>query len=85
MYMYVCYMFREDLSKLDYTTMCIKETLRLHTIVPFIGKLSSEDVVVDGYRIPKGMLHVGDELLWLKGLSNIFACKLFLSTTCLYV
>ena len=35
--------------------MCIKETLRLYTLVPFIGKLSSEDVVVDGYRIPKGM------------------------------
>jgi len=46
--------FREDLSKLDYITMCIKETLRLYTLVPFIGRLSSEDVVVDGYRIPKG-------------------------------
>ena len=53
--MYVCYVFREDLSKLDYTTMCIKETLRLYTIGTQIGKLSSEDVVVDGYRIPKGI------------------------------
>lgn len=54
MYMYVCYVFREDLSKLDYTTMCIKETLRLYTVGIQVGKLSSEDVVVDGYRIPKG-------------------------------
>lgn len=47
-------MFREDLSKLNYFTMCIKETLRLYPPTPFIGKLSSEDVVVNGYRIPKG-------------------------------
>ena len=48
--------FREDLSELKYTTMCIKETLRLCPLVPLIGKLSSEDVVVNGYRIPKGTI-----------------------------
>ena len=47
-------LIREDLSKLNYVTLCIKESLRLYTTVPFIGKLSSEDVVVNGYRIPKG-------------------------------
>ena len=46
---------REDLTKLDYITMCIKETLRMYTLVPYIGKLSSEDVVVNGYKIPKSM------------------------------
>lgn len=44
----------EDLSKLNYVTLCIKETLRLYPLLPFVGKLSSEDVVVNGYRIPKG-------------------------------
>ena len=48
-------MFREDLSKLNYTTMCIKEAIRIYPVVPIIAKLSSEDVVVNGYKVPKGM------------------------------
>ena len=36
--------------------MCIKETLRLYPIIPMVAKLSSESVVIDGYRIPKGTL-----------------------------
>ena len=35
--------------------MCIKETLRLYPLTILIGKLSSEDVVADGYEVPKGM------------------------------
>ena len=35
--------------------MCIKETLRLYPLTILIGKLSSEDVVADGYKVPKGM------------------------------
>ena len=34
---------REDLSKLSYTTMCIKESLRLYSPVPYIAKELSED------------------------------------------
>ena len=34
--------------------MCIKEALRLYTPGPFVSKLSSEDVMIHGYRIPKG-------------------------------
>ena len=49
-------MFREDLSKLNYITMCIKEALRLYPTIPIIAKLSSEDVVVNGFKVPKGML-----------------------------
>ena len=48
------YVFRDDLSKLKYTTMCIKEALRLYTPGPFVAKLSSEDVMIHGYKIPKG-------------------------------
>ena len=49
------YTVREDLSKLSYTTMCIKESLRLYPPVPYIGKQLSEDMIIDGDRIPKGI------------------------------
>ena len=35
--------------------MCIKETLRLYPLTIMIAKLSSEDIVADGYKVPKGM------------------------------
>ena len=54
-YIYLNVYIREDLSKLNYVTLCIKETMRLYPLLPFVGKLSSEDVVVNGYRIPKGI------------------------------
>ena len=59
---YVCttiiYIFnvREDLSKLSYTTMCIKESLRFYPPVPYIAKELSEDFFIEGNRIPKGVI-----------------------------
>ena len=47
-------LYREDLPKLSYTTMCIKESLRLYPPVPYIAKGLSEDFYVEGNRIPKG-------------------------------
>ena len=54
----IIYIFnaREDLSKLSYTTMCIKESLRLYPPVPYIAKELSEDFFVEGNRIPKGLV-----------------------------
>ena len=43
--------------------MCIKETLRLYPLTIMTGKLSSEDVVADGYKVPKGM-YVKCDWLW---------------------
>lgn len=46
--------YREDLSNLSYITMCIKESLRLYPLTPIFSKLLSEDLVLNGQRIPKG-------------------------------
>ena len=35
--------------------MCIKETLRLYPLTVMVSKISVEDVVADGYTLPKGM------------------------------
>jgi len=48
------YIVREDLPKLSYTAMCIKESLRLYPPVPYVAKQLSEDFYIEGNRIPKG-------------------------------
>ena len=55
----IIYIVREDLPKLSYTTMCIKESLRLYPPVPYIAKGLSEDFYVEGKRIPKGTYDTG--------------------------
>ncbi|CAA0829149.1 cytochrome p450 79a2 [Striga hermonthica] len=44
-----------DLPKLNYIKSCIKESFRLHPVAPFVPPhVSSDDVTVGGYLIPKG-------------------------------
>ncbi|XP_006035704.1 cytochrome P450 4F22-like isoform X2 [Alligator sinensis] len=45
----------EDLSQMPFTTMCIKESLRLHPPVTIISRRCTEDIKLpDGRIIPKG-------------------------------
>eukprot|EP00210_Caulerpa_lentillifera_P000331 g324.t1 len=45
----------EDLSKLKYLTAVIKEGMRrIHTMVFLSGRTATRDMVLGGYRIPKG-------------------------------
>ncbi|KAK7506000.1 hypothetical protein BaRGS_00002722 [Batillaria attramentaria] len=44
----------DDLSKLPYLTMCIKEALRLHSPVPFIQRELTQDTDIDGHIAPAG-------------------------------
>ncbi|BFZ23063.1 hypothetical protein BsWGS_26102 [Bradybaena similaris] len=46
----------EDLSRLEFTTMCIKEGLRLDPAVPMIQRKLEEDMEIMGHVIPAGTL-----------------------------
>ena len=46
--------FRDDLTKLTYTTCFIKETMRMYTPVPSLTRKLSEPVTVQGVRFPPG-------------------------------
>ncbi|XP_074932163.1 ultra-long-chain fatty acid omega-hydroxylase isoform X2 [Phalacrocorax aristotelis] len=47
----------EDLSHLPFTTMCIKESLRLHPPVSAVSRCCTEDITLrDGRVIPKGVI-----------------------------
>lgn len=50
--MYVC---REDLSNLPFTTMCIRESLRLHSPVQAVTRKYTQDMALPGDRtVPQG-------------------------------
>lgn len=54
---------REDLSLLPFTTMCIKESLRLHPPVTAVSRRCTEDIAMrDGRVIPKGTADSGHDV-----------------------
>ncbi|XP_065891973.1 cytochrome P450 4B1-like [Dysidea avara] len=44
----------EDLNKLVYTSMCIKESMRMYPPVPLYSRQLSQDYTLDGYKLQKG-------------------------------
>jgi len=42
----------EDLERLQYTSMVIRESLRLYPSVPLLTRRNSKEIVISGYRIP---------------------------------
>ena len=46
----------DDLKELSYTTWCIKESMRLHPPVFEFFRVTTEDIELDGYVIPKDMI-----------------------------
>jgi cytochrome P450 len=45
---------REDLNQLKYTTMVVKEALRLHCPVPMIQRELTKDMTISGVTLPPG-------------------------------
>ncbi|XP_046547537.1 cytochrome P450 4F2-like [Haliotis rubra] len=46
----------DDLPTLEYLTLCIKESLRFHSPVPFIARQTEDDVNIGGVMIPTGSI-----------------------------
>lgn len=42
----------EDLKKLDYLGMALKESMRIYPSVPLIGRKTTDDLEIDDYKIP---------------------------------
>ena len=45
----------ENVYKIPYLKMILKEALRFHNIVPAMSRVLKEDLILDGYRLPKGV------------------------------
>ncbi|XP_052715318.1 cytochrome P450 4F2-like [Crassostrea angulata] len=45
----------EDMSRLKYTTMFLKEVMRMHSPVPFISRWLTKPMILDGVEIPENV------------------------------
>jgi len=54
--MEILYLFRDDLGKMTHLTMCIKESLRMHTTVPVIQRQTTRDLDIEGIKVPIGTI-----------------------------
>ncbi|CAG9788742.1 unnamed protein product [Diatraea saccharalis] len=46
---------KEDLSKMDYLERVIKETMRLYTVVPIIGRKTQKELKLKNFTLPAGV------------------------------
>ena len=44
----------QDLAKMKYLELCVKESLRLFPSIPVMSRCLDAEVLIDGYKIPRG-------------------------------
>ena len=49
---HVFFACRDDLGRLTYTTMCLKEAMRLHPPVPIIQRETNQEFQLEGVTLP---------------------------------
>ena len=47
---------QDDLSKIPLLKASLKESQRLHSIAPTNGRILPNDIILDGYLIPKNVI-----------------------------
>ena len=45
----------QDLRQMKYVEACIKEGLRLFPSVPYIARVSNQEIIINGHLVPKGV------------------------------
>lgn len=48
-------LIRDDMSRLKYTTVFLKEVMRMHSTVPLISRWLTKPLVLDGVEIPSNL------------------------------
>ena len=56
---FFCFFFRNDLGKLKYVLLCIKESNRLYSVVPQISRVLEKPYEIDGKIVDEGKLVPG--------------------------
>ena len=46
---------QENVYKIPYLKMILKEALRFHNVVPAMSRILKGDLILDGYNLPKGV------------------------------
>lgn len=50
------YVFRDDVQQLQYTSLFLKEVMRMYPAAPQIARVATRPVTIDGVELPEGSI-----------------------------